>query len=73
MAKPNRLKEIIDCGMENTAEAYPARQNRTSQGPKSLAHQPAIGLLNEAAIWKTALQIETAEMCALVHSTQARR
>jgi hypothetical protein len=72
MAKPNRLKEIIDCEIENTVEAYRARQNRTTQRPKSFAHQPAIGPLDEAAIWKTALQIET-EMNALVHFTQAWR
>jgi hypothetical protein len=72
MAKPNRLKEIIDCEMENAIEAFPARQNRTSQRPKSFVPPPAIGPLNEAAIWKTALRIET-EMGALVHSIQARR
>jgi len=69
MAKPYRLKEIIDYEMENTIEAFPARQHHASYGSKSFAHLPTTALLDEPALWKTALQIET-EMLASAHSSQ---
>ena len=59
MAKPYRLKEIIDYEMKNIMEAFPVWENRANHKPKSFAHPSSTGLLDEPAIWKTALQFET--------------
>jgi hypothetical protein len=57
MAKSHRLKELIDCEVENLIGRFPSSRRRLANRSNDCKRSSATGFLNEPAIWKIALQI----------------